>query len=244
MVSTRSQTAQTHINDDLSKCGPDVHDKGRQPITQGLPPKANISKKRKPADATSSDAPAPAPKRTKPSQTDTTTQTTIIINRAPVLHLWSACVAHVVHPELSWQTCLSAGSAVSTICAAAKGRSVGTVPEKEESASKTSREDFETVQVMHFSLRLKDGLALVGSTGKGRPAGEDGLRRKFGEVEYERVRGVFDEVLGDWDVGPDELNPKAFEFYEQFRPEVKSGQKGWGRKGELDLEKVKIVVAG
>jgi hypothetical protein len=128
------------------------------------------------------------------------------------------------------------------MCAVAKGRSIGTVPEKEESASKTREEDLDTIQVMHFNLKLKDGLALVGSSGKGKPAGEDGLRSKFGDAEYERVRGVFEDVLGSWEVRPDELNKKALTFYEKFRPEVKSGQMSWGRKGELDLEKVKTIV--
>jgi hypothetical protein len=72
-------------------------------------------------------------KTTKPDSAATTEDTKIvIINRAPVLHLWSACVAHFLYPELSWETCLSAGSAVSAICAVAKGRSIGTVPEKDD----------------------------------------------------------------------------------------------------------------
>jgi hypothetical protein len=38
---------------------------------------------------------------------------------------------------------------------------------------------------------------------------------------------------------PDELNRVGFRLYEQFRPEVPERVKGWGAKGELDLDRVR-----
>jgi hypothetical protein len=154
-----------------------------------------------------------------------------------------------LYPQLSWSTCVSAGSAIGTICAVAKGRSIGTVPEKDPAKDEKKRkvkkdaEDLDEVEVMHFRLKLKDGLALVGSGDKkGKPGDETGLKKKFGESEFERVKGAFDEVLKGWKGEEEELNAKGFGFYETFRPDVSKGQNGWGRKGELDLVKIRDVV--
>lgn len=98
------------------------------------------------------------------------------------------------------------------------------------------------IHVMHFNFKLKDGLALVGSEQKGKLAGEEGLKKKFGEDAYERVRKGLDEALGSWEESEEELDKQAFHFYEDFRPSVNSGQKGWGRKGELNVETIQSVV--
>lgn len=169
----------------------------------------------------------------------------IIINRAPVLHLWAASVAHLVHPELSWETCLSAGSAIATITAIAKGRSIGAIEPSEDSEAKQKNRDErpedEVIEVMQFKLRVKDGLALVGSEKKGKPGSDGPLKSKFGE-SYDRVRKAFEKALSTWKGDEDELNKQAFGFYEAFRPSVKPGQGGWGKKGELNLDNVMSTV--
>jgi hypothetical protein len=38
---------------------------------------------------------------------------------------------------------------------------------------------------------------------------------------------------------PAALAHEAFGLYERFRPAVPEGQRGWGAKGELDLDRVK-----
>ena len=40
---------------------------------------------------------------------------------------------------------------------------------------------------------------------------------------------------------PDELEPAAYGLYEEFRPTVPGGKKGWGSKGELDLELIRGI---
>ena len=257
MVTTRSKTTQTHLEEyGTTKSTPKKKSQGSK-AAQKSPPKANISRKRKAPELNPIED-KPAAKRTKPSTTSSKPAppeddegAKIIINRALVLQLWSACVTHFLYPELAWTTCLSAGSAISTICAVAKGRSIGTVPEKDESEEKEKKrhnakkkqKDLNDIEVMHFKLRLKDGLALVGSSDtKGKPGNEEALKKKFGDGEYDKAREAFEEVLQSWKGEEEELNKKAFGHYEKFRPEVKSGQKGWGRKGELSLETVKNVV--
>lgn len=120
------------------------------------------------------------------------------------------------------------------------------MPEKDDSETKTKKSkkkrDGDEIKVMHFRLRVEDRLAVVGSEGKGKPGDEEALRRKFGEGEYERVRSAFDDALKSWKGDEEELNKRGFGMYEEFRPDVSKGQKGWGRKGELRLENVRSVV--
>jgi hypothetical protein len=40
---------------------------------------------------------------------------------------------------------------------------------------------------------------------------------------------------------PKELAARAYSLYEKFRPAVPTGTRGWGAKGELDLEKLKAL---
>jgi hypothetical protein len=79
---------------------------------------------------------------------------------------------------------------------------------------------------MQFKLKLKDGLALVGSEGKGKPGSEGTLKGKFGDDQYEIAETVFQEALESWKGNEEKLNKKAFEMYEEFRPSVNQGQKG------------------
>jgi len=44
-------------------------------------------------------------------------------------------------------------------------------------------------------------------------------------------------------VPPAELRKCAFGLYEIFRPEIPAGVKGWGAKGELDVERIKSARA-
>ena len=259
MVLTRSKAAQTHLEDFATKSNvskPKVKPASPKKAT----PKANSSRKRKPIDAygmeekTTPKRPKILPKASAKAKqgpaVNEDTKSIIIINRAPVLQLWAASVAHVIYPELSWETCLSAGSAVSSICAVAKGRSIGTVPEKDGSEAKQEKRekakkkknDLDEIGVMHFKLRLRDGLAVVGSDEKGKPGSEDALKKKFGDEQYDKAKYAFDDALKSWKGKEEELNNKAFHFYEVFRPDVSKGQKGWGRKGELNLNTIASTV--
>ena len=177
----------------------------------------------------------------------------VVINRAPVLELWTSCVTQFLHPSVSWETCLSAGGAVATITAISKGRSIGKVDKpdpgeaeekRQKRKEKAEKEDLEELEVMSFNLNLsKDGQAMVG--GKPKKAGEEALRKKYGGAEqYEKVKMVFQEALKSWKGREEELNGRAFGFYEDFRPSVSPGQQGWGRKGEIRFETIKDVVGG
>jgi hypothetical protein len=115
--------------------------------------------------------------------------------------------------------------------------------EKEEKGKKkttSTGEEWQTVDVMRFNIRVKDGKAFVGD--KAQALGEDKLKAKFGS-RYEDVKHVFEEALKEWKGKEDELAERGFGMYEDFRPSVSAGTKGWGRKGELDLQRIRDVVS-
>lgn len=190
----------------------------------------------------------PSPAKDKKSNTD---EDIVTINRAPVLHLWSACVTHFLHHRLSWSSCLSAGKAISAICALSKGRSVGVFEKAEETEERKREKEerrkkmvgLEEVEVMGFRLRLTGEAdeRLVVMSGRTMGGEEEGLMRKFGGM-YKQVRDVMEMGLESWKGEEEELDRRAFGMYEVFRPSVKQGQGGWGKKGELKLSKVESVV--
>lgn len=162
--------------------------------------------------------------------------TPIKINRAPVLDLFASCSAHFQHPDLSWESCLSLGSAIASICAVSKGRSIGVIPESEsESSKKQTKSDDESISVLGFHVPLRDGIAYVGNQKK--PANESYLKYKFGE-RYDEVKSVMNDALSTWKGHEDEFAGKGFHMYEKFRP----GNGQWGQAGGLDVEEVKRVI--
>src|SRR5436309_2354988 len=114
MVSTRSKTAQTHLEDFATRNGAPKARPRKGAAAQKLPSKPDTqkstSKKRKLSTTDSSEKPAAKrTKTTKPTtkksaSEDEKPQSTILINRAPVLDLWAACVTHFVYPSLPWST--------------------------------------------------------------------------------------------------------------------------------------------
>ena len=48
----------------------------------------------------------------------------------------------------------------------------------------------------------------------------------------EALAGSFDE---------DDLTEAAYKLYEKFRPKIAAGKRGWGQKGELDLDLVRSL---
>lgn len=179
----------------------------------------------------------------------------IMINRAPVLSLWAACVTAFLYPDVKWEACLSAGATIATLCAISKGRAVGKVDPPDDTAEKKAEKKHkrekdkqsspQVLDVMSFPLPLnsKDGSKSVMMSGKPKPQSEPALVGKFGgEGAYRSVREAMEEGLKSWNDDQNELNRKAFGMYEKFRPGVPSGGQGWGRKGELRLEKIGEVV--
>ncbi|KAK4936278.1 hypothetical protein LTR10_022806 [Elasticomyces elasticus] len=212
------------------------------------------STKRKQAEPDADDPPKDSTSAKKQKQQHATKSgddsKPIMINRSPVLQLWSACVAQHLHPDQPWTTSLSVGSAISTLCAISKGRSIGTIEESDKSPDEKAEKDAGKraanagadieFQVMGFKLHVKNGDVLL--QGKPKRGNEAPLKSKFGEDNYDKTKKIMEDALATWKGKDDDLNAKAFHMYEEFRPSVQSGQGGWGKKGALELDRVKEVV--
>lgn len=174
----------------------------------------------------------------------------IMINRSPVLQLWGAVVAHFLHPDEPWPTCLSIGGSIAQLCAISKGRAIGQVAPKDESADaegkrkkhkQQSKKASREIEVMGFPQQIQDDVVMV--DGKPKPLKEVLLQGKFGGASnYEKAKKAMEDVLQSWADDKDELDRKAFHMYEKFRPDIAAGGAGWGRKGEFNLHKVKSTI--
>ena len=164
--------------------------------------------------------------------------TTISINRAPVLTLWAAVVAQRL--GFDEDEALTLGKAVAGLNAQAKGRRLDIFKPHEEKAKKArekERGERFWVEVLGRPVpatNTDDGIRAV----RGRnPIDPDSVRRylqdKFGD-DLKAVRSAMQKLAKAYK--PQELAHDAYRLYERFRPDIPAGEKGWGAKGDLDLE--------
>jgi hypothetical protein len=64
------------------------------------------------------------------------------------------------------------------------------------------------------------------------------LEKKFGE-DLADARAAMQKLAKAYT--PRQLDKKAYDLYEKFRPEIPEGKKGWGAKGELDLDYIRSL---
>ena len=62
------------------------------------------------------------------------------------------------------------------------------------------------------------------------------LEKKFGEHLAE-ARAAMEALANS--LTPAQLETRGFSLYEKFRPQIPEGKKGWGAKGELDLDLIR-----
>jgi hypothetical protein len=169
----------------------------------------------------------------------------ININRAPVLTLWAAVVAERFGYDQ--KEALTFAKAVAGLNAQSKERRLGIYEEKKDKPEVREKKEGKTAPLEFIEI-----------LGRGVPAVKtpQGLRASIkGEVlEPESVRGYLDKKFGDAldearasmellakAYSPQQLKVEAYGLYEKFRPEIPEGKKGWGVKGELDLDYIRSL---
>lgn len=169
----------------------------------------------------------------------------IKINRAPVLTLWAAVVAERLGYDED--TALTLGKAVAGLNAQSKGRKLGiyeekTEDEKKEDKKKEKETDVEFVELLGRgvpAVKTPDGLR---AAEKGKPIHAESvqtyLENKFKE-DLDDARKAMQKLAKAFP--PKQLEKKAYDLYEKFRPEIPEGKKGWGARGELDLEYIRSL---
>ena len=168
----------------------------------------------------------------------------IKINRAPVLTLWATVVAERLGYDK--ETALTLGKAVAGLNAQSKGRRLGIYEEKSEEEKK--KEGKKKEAPVEFIELLGRGIPTV-KTSKGLRAAVKGeeiaprsvetyLEQKFGD-DLDDARSAMEKLAKAFTTK--QLESKAYDLYEKFRPEIPEGKKGWGVKGELDLDYIRSL---
>lgn len=169
----------------------------------------------------------------------------IKINRAPVLTLWAAVVAERMGYDE--ETALTLGKAVAGLNAQSKGRKLGIYEEKTEDEKKEDKKKEKPAKVEFIEVLGRDVPAVKTPRGvraaiKGEAihagAVESYLEKKFGD-DLDDARAAMKKLAKAYT--PKQLENKAYDLYEKFRPEIPEGKKGWGAKGELDLDYIRSL---
>ncbi len=166
---------------------------------------------------------------------------TILVNRAPVLTLWAAVVAERLGHDHA--AALTLGKAVAGLNAQSKGRRLGLFEAPEPGARPKKakpRKAPELVQLLGRAVpvtRTPKGVrAVVNDRPEDPAAVERYLGQKFGDALPEVTAAM--KALAK-SMPPRRLEGEAFSLYEEFRPRIPEGVKGWGAKGVLDLTRLR-----
>ena len=142
---------------------------------------------------------------------------------------------------------LSLAKAVAGLNAQAKGRALGIFKAKRESIEKAKRrahrEEF-WIELCGRPVPAKNTDEGVRAVSGDKPIDPDRVARylshKFGD-NLDSVKEAMEGLAGA--CGPDDLAERAFASYERFRPAIPAGKKGWGAKGQLDLDLIRSLAA-
>jgi hypothetical protein len=164
----------------------------------------------------------------------------IMVNRAPVLTLWAAVVAERLGFER--EEALSLGRAVSGLTAQSKGRRLGIFtpsPKSVRRARARQRGEEFLVELCGRAIPVINTSEGVRAVTKGKAVAPASAARylesKFGPALPEVTASL--HALAE-SFPPEQLAARAFPLYEQFRPAIPSGVKGWGAQGELNLKHI------
>ncbi len=166
----------------------------------------------------------------------------VSVNRAPVLTMWAGIVAERLGYDR--EAALSLGKALAGLNAQSKGRRLGIYKpaERLDTAPPKKKRHGESFWIGLLgrpipAVATARGIRAVERDRPIDPAGvERYLQGKFGEA-LQSVRRAMEELARSFE--PEELALKAFSLYEQFRPDIPSGVRGWGAKGDLDLDRIR-----
>ena len=158
-----------------------------------------------------------------------------------MLTLWGAVVAERLGHDRA--AALTLGKAVAGLNAQSKGRRLGLFEAPEPGARPRKAEPRTAPQ----SVPLLGRAISVSRTSKGIRAVVKG--RAEDPASVERYLGQkFGDALADVTAAmkalakslpPRRLEGEAFSLYEEFRPRIPEGVKGWGAKGVLDLARLR-----
>jgi hypothetical protein len=167
----------------------------------------------------------------------------ILINRAPVLTLWATTVAERL--GFDEDEALSLGKAVAGLNAQSKGQRLGIfkpVPQEVKNARARKRGEEFFVEICGRQVPAINTPNGVRAVIKNQPIEakivERYLESKFGESLGPARAAMRDLAKA---IPREQLLNSGFSLYEKFRPAIPEGVKGWGAKGNLDIDRIRSL---
>ncbi len=155
-----------------------------------------------------------------------------------MLTLWGTVVARRL--GFRKDEALTLGKAVAGLNAQSKGRRLGIFKPHEKKAKEAReqrREEPFYIEVCGRAVPVVSTDDGIRATVKNRPIEPRNVERyledKFGD-DLRPVEEAMQKLAKAY--RPKELAGQAYSLYEQFRPGIPSGQRGWGAAGDLDLK--------
>jgi hypothetical protein len=171
------------------------------------------------------------------------TEHNILINRAPVLTLWATIVAERL--GFDQDEALSLGKAVAGLNAQSKGQRLGIykpVPQEVKKARARKRGEEFLVEICGRQVPAINPPDGVRAVIKDQPIEANSvgryLKSKFGESLGPARTAMRDLAQA---FHPEQLSKNAFSLYERFRPAIPEGVRGWGAKGNLDIDRIRSL---
>jgi len=171
------------------------------------------------------------------------TEPNILINRAPVLTLWATTVAERL--GFDQDAALSLGKAVAGLNAQSKGQRLGIykpVPQEVKKARTRKRGEEFLIEICGRQVPAINTTDGVRAVIKNQPIESKSVERylegKFGE-SLGTVRSAMLDLAKAF--RPEQLSKNAFSLYEEFRPAIPEGVRGWGAKGNLDIDRIRSL---
>jgi len=169
----------------------------------------------------------------------------ILINRAPVLTLWATTVAERL--GFDQDEALSLGKAVAGLTAQSKGQRLGIykpAPQEVKKARARKRGEEFFVELCGRqvpAINTPDGVRAVI---KNQPIEPNSVVRYL-ESKFGGSLGAAREAMRDLAKAfrPEQILKIAFTLYEQFRPAIPEGVRGWGAKGNLDIDRIRSLAS-
>ncbi len=148
-------------------------------------------------------------------------------------------------PGLSHAEALTLGKAVAGLNAQSKGRRLGIYKPAEEKREKAREyqpgKEF-AVEILGRPIPAVNTEEGMRASIKGKPIAPESVERylhqKFGDALPD-VRAAMETLAKS--LKPKILAARAYTLYEEFRPQIPEGTKGWGAKGELDLDQIRSL---
>ncbi len=171
------------------------------------------------------------------------TEHKILINRAPVLTLWATTVAERL--GFDQDEALSLGKAVAGLNAQSKGQRLGIfkpVPQEVKKARAQKRGEEFLIEICGRQVPAINTTDGVRAVIKNQPIESKSVERYL-ESKFGESLGLARSAMRDLAKAfrPEQLSKNAFSLYEEFRPAIPEGVRGWGAKGKLDIDRIRSM---